>query len=775
MVDEQMDRPRRGIGRPALALVLAAVLAGAEIPIALGAYLPFLCPLVGFAAAVVVPLVLVHRLLGRRPWFFGGERVVVATALTLLLVMLAALADNFALPLVGVSRPLDTWPVFLTADLLDTVLLAVAWRTLPDRWSLSRIWPSGWRDGTCIAVATLTVPLAAMGAVRINNGAGSGLTLFTIALVVLVMIALLRWRDLVDFSVAPWVIYSVSLALLFVTSLRGWYTTGHDVQHEMLEFLTTQTQGLWTTGIHDGYNSCLSITILPTVLQHWTGVSDPYVYKVFFQVIYAVCPVAVYYVGRRITSDAMSIVSTFFFIGFVGYMQDMPMLNRQEMGFVFFSAGLLVLLMTERTRRWRWSMLFVLGTGMVISHYSTTYYALASLFAAVALRFVALRLLPRILPWWRRQVARSLPGPVESLIAWRVLFALLAVAVVWNGPINHSGGALVSEVGGAVNGVFGGNATRSADVAYSVAGPGRGTTQTQAYDNLLAAEAHARSAHLQYFTPAPEPSAQLTPLAPTDTLKVTTVGKLVDAAMLNRVWRTAAAWGLQLLLALGLAVVLLRRRLASMFPPDMALLGLSMVALLVVQVVLPSISLDYGVGRSFMQALMVLGPFTAMGAAALGGWFAPRWRVGLAFSVAAGIFVSTSGLVPQLTGGYGAQLHLNNAGDYYDRFMLHPQEVTAVDWLKNDVIAGAQHYPDIQVDTNLFNESRSLGGLRAYDDIYPSDIRRDAYVVLGWANVVEGKDLEVFDGYELWLQYPTTSLRQDKSLVYNNGSTQIYR
>ena len=144
-------------------------------------------------------------------------------------------------------------------------------------------------------------------------------------------------------------------------------------------------------------------------------------------------------------------------------------------------------------------------------------------------------------------------------------------------------------------------------------------------------------------------------------------------------------------------------------------------------------------------------------------------------AVALVVFASTSGLVPQLLGAYRPQLHLNNSGTYYDRFYLHPQEVAAVGWLQQSVIRTSPRYPDVQMDTDLFNKARSLGGVRAYDDIYPSDIRRDSYVVLGYDNVVGDKVDIPLDGYELWLEYPTSVLDGAKSLVYSNGSSRIYR
>ena len=769
------DQGPRGVPREVVVGVLAAVVAGAQLAVAVGAHVPLLSPLVGFAACAVVPAFLVHQLLGRWWWWEGGERLTVAVALVLLLLMAAGLVDNFVLPVVGISNPLSTWPTLVTGDVLDLGLGAAALRRMPRRVPLALLPASTWRARACVGAGAVSVPLAAMGAVRLNNGAGPALTLVTLALVMAALAALFRWRDLVESRVAPLTLYGLSLALLFMTSLRGWYTTGHDVQHEMLDFLHTSAAGRWSTSLHDGYNACLSITVLPTVFLRWTRVADPYVFKVFFQCLYAFVPVAVYYLGRRITSEAVALVSAVYFVGFVGFLQDMPMLNRQEVAFLFFVSALLVLFMAEHTRRWRWAMFCMLGVGMVVSHYSTSYFATAALVVAVVLRPVLGRLLAR-LAGGDRPSARSR----RSALAWPLAAFLLAVTAVWNGPLNHSGGAVVSELTAAVHRALGHGGPRAAEAGYSLAGPGRGASQDQALASLLDAEAKIRDSHPRAFVPAPPPSTSLTPPAPIAKLPATTLGRALTgsgrgASLVNRVWRTAAAGGMQALLAAGLLVVTVRRRWSRRVEPDAVVLGLAVAALVALQVLLPMLSLDYGVGRSFMQALMVLGPFMALGTVALAVGPLRRWRLGLAFGVALAFFASTSGFVPQLLGGYGPQLHLNNAGDYYDRFYLHSSEVAAVQWLQSRVILPSSRYPDIQMDHDLFNRARSLGGVRAYDDIYPSDIRRDAYVVLGYPNVADGRFETTYDGYELWLHYPISVLDSTKSVIYSNSTTRIYR
>ena len=107
-------------------------------------------------------------------------------------------------------------------------------------------------------------------------------------------------------------LYLLSLALLLMTSLRGWYVTGHDIQVEYRVFQLTAAHARWDiSDFHNAYNACLSITILPTELAQIVRVDSPYIYKVFFQLIFAACPVLVYAIARRYWPGPTAVLSDF--------------------------------------------------------------------------------------------------------------------------------------------------------------------------------------------------------------------------------------------------------------------------------------------------------------------------------------------------------------------------------------------------------------------------------------------------------------------------------
>ena len=86
--------------------------------------------------------------------------------------------------------------------------------------------------------------------------------------------------------------------------------------------------------------------------------------------------------------------------------------------------------------------------------------------------------------------------------------------------------------------------------------------------------------------------------------------------------------------------------------------------------VFPNLSIDYTATRAFQEALIWAAPVLVVGTIALFSPSGRRASVRIAAGVSVAIFASTSGLLPQILGGYGAQLNLNNSGTEYIYHMI---------------------------------------------------------------------------------------------------------
>jgi uncharacterized membrane protein len=762
-----------------LVLALLALAAAATAVAAAGAHVALVTPILGLVAVIAVPAGLLYINLHQYlPEGAGGRLLTIP--LTLLMLMLVGLALNTFLPLVGDSTPLGTTGVLCATDGLIFVLAVAALRyravvfsvPLPPAASTSRLVLGG---------SLAVVGLAVVGSIRLDNGAGGGVALGALIAEAALFVLIVARRDDLPSGVIHAALYAIALALLFSTSLRGWYTTGHDVRLEMFVFRLTATNQHWSIAqFRDPYNACLSLTILPTMILRWTGVAAPFVFKVFFQVLFAACPVLVYRFARVFFSKLIALLSFIYVVGFVTFFQDMPMLNRQEMGYLFF-AGILVVIADPRlSPNLRRVWFVVLSVGMVLSHYSTTFFAIGVLAVAwcigAVLPFVSrLRLFTRL----RTGIPQLVESPRRLTIG--PVLALVLVSFLWTTPLTHTSSSVGSDFTAVVDALRGGPGGRASDTSFALVPLGSTSASQAAVDLVMKDTNAARAAHPDSYYALGSGISVAPNLAASSTLPLTSLGRFaskegVDVHEVTAAVRRWSALLLQLFIVLGLAGFVLLRRGEGTRSRDLAALGLAALVGLALQVLVPALSVQYGVARALEQSLLIVSPFWVLGTMLLIPARFGRLRATVATVLALAFFISSTGVLPQVLGAYGPQLNLNNSGDYYDEYYLHNQDVATVSWLQRAVYDGSSTTTsDVQMDPTLLAMARTFTNLNATNNVYPALVQRNAYVVLSYENVVlDRANYDTGSGYLVY-NYPLGAMDQLKNLVYSTGATRVYR
>ncbi len=142
----------------------------------------------------------------------------------------------------------------------------------------------------------------------------------------------------------------------------------------------------------------------------------------------------------------------------------------------------------------------------------------------------------------------------------------------------------------------------------------------------------------------------------------------------------------------------------------------------------------------------------------------------LSVTIAIFIFLNVSGFISEITGGYYTQLNLENSGIYYDAFYVHKSEIFSSLWLSHVI---PKHYT-IQSDEVGSNRLFVYGNLYSTNAITPQSIRRYAYVYVDYTNRL-GRAAILSVDRSISIAFPLKFLEENKNLIYNNGSSQIYR
>jgi uncharacterized membrane protein len=774
--DEGLElAPQHGTVAPAVTMLLLAL--AVNVMVVANIDLPVFRAAAGFWFLVILPA---YLLFTTSVWRRCGpvERLGYSVCTTLLILMVAALVGNAILPLMDVPRPLDAGPVLITGDLINLGLYALR-RRYPERarWrgSLAAV---GKEEFRLLVMAALCVALAVLGANRLNNGAGGQPTLVAFAIVVVVVALSLRWMATVRESVIAVVIYLISLSLLLSTSLRGWYISGHDIQDEYRVFQLTEAHGHWSMAYyHNAYNACLSITILPTELAQIVNVDDPYVYKLFFQLIFAICPVLAYGISRRYFSRRMSMLSVAYFIGFPTFFTDMPFLNRQEIGLLFVATGVLAATNSVWGLRQRQLALTLAGLGVEISHYSSMYFFAGVLIVSWICRYAA-GFLTRSSPTWLDVLGRRLrwaPGAGVSVTVG-VIGVFAGIIVLWGGLVTGTSGQALTDSEAAIQ------STSLSFHLFDGANSIPPSIELAHYRQVTLSEMF--TAVPGTYLPAQAVVKATTPVVAQKLKPLTWLGRHLSAVgipvtAINSLVRNLVAYCEELFLAAGLLrLFFARRRNRRPIGQQLYWLSVGSVAMIGLITVIPALSADYGPLRAFQEGLIFFAPVAVIGSVTV---LRPifRQRATVAAGVLClGLFLNTSGLVPQLLGGNLAELNLNNSGTYYDLYYNSPQDEAAVAWLGRQpaVLAYPIQAPFIQSKFNFTSPGEVSGG-EGILDAYPTLVYRKGWVILGYPTVGAGLAYTLMPatGDLIEYKYPTWLLNDYKNLVYTNGSAVIYK
>lgn len=744
------------------------------------------------AVGVILPGLLVVDLVPARIQD-QAVRLVLAVALGLLVLMGTGALLDVALPTLGVGRPLSTSRV-LPAYVLVVALLVLARahrarHTALDAaalraralhaLALRRVWPF-------LALATLPLGAAA-GAVWLDNGHGGAVAGAVLSVVTVMLVVLVVRAPRVRRSVLLAAVYAAALTLLLMTSSRGRFPTGHDVQTEYRVFVLAMSHWQWSIAdLRDPYNASLSITVLPTVLAallHQTVL----VFKLLFPLLIALVPVGVAVLGERLAGRRGAVLAAVLFLGFPTFVVDLPMLNRQGIAFLFVTALVLVLVTGEPTA-FRRSVFAALGVGCLLAHYSTTYLLLAQLWLA-ALALTGYGLVRRLL---RRP--RPDPGePAEArLLTVPMALGLTVATLVWVGPLTGTYQGALDTAAQTVRGVLSGSAwsIKSVDTAGSIFG-GRRVTPAEQVRDYAGGALQRRVPGVAYY-PAEVASRYVVRASPPAVASPTPLGRTlervgVDPFGLNAVVRRAGPVLWQLLVPLAILALVLRRPLPAARQAQLVALSCAVGTTLAGMVLLPYVSVDYGLLRAFQQGLIVLAAPTVLVALlpARAGR-APRQlhgRWAAATAVAVALFVSGSGILAWATGGYYPQLHLADQGVYVDDYYVNDAEVAAAAWAlahappsaSRGASTGGSAGSGIDVDAGMRNKLFGLFGAWASSDALPALVRRQDYVVLGRTNVVGGRAIGSYRNDAVEYIYPIAFLEENKDRVYTTSSSAVFR
>jgi energy-converting hydrogenase Eha subunit A len=202
---------------------------------------------------------------------------------------------------------------------------------------------------------------------------------------------------------------------------------------------------------------------------------------------------------------------------------------------------------------------------------------------------------------------------------------------------------------------------------------------------------------------------------------------------------------------------------------------LGVMAALGLVVVVPSLSVEYGVLRAFQQSLLFVAPVMAAGMWTLLKLFGKRASM-LAVVLPVGVLLVLSGVASTVLGGHQARLALANSGLYYDRYIAADSDVTSMAWLSTAEDADPE-MPKVIAGRNYVLPAVTAGLTPddVVDRIYPTLLTKGSYVFVDARMATTHRSTIFYSGDRISYRYPMSDLDRLLDLVYSSGRSRIYR
>ena len=326
------------------------------------------------------------------------DTILFSVGLSIAFVMFMGLLVNELYVILGLSQPLSVIPLTVAISAFTLAIFFIDYKR-----NLSGTFESGIsladkpKDIFPISLILVLLPiLSVLGFLYFNVF----IILLSCAIIAALCVMSVVSKRLVPENLFPFLIFSISIALVCQVMLTSKYIVGYDAQLEYYVFRLTQINGHWgflNANVNFvgtlNYNSMLSITLLPAVYSVLMHAQGEIVFKILYPFIFSLVPLTLYRICEKQFGKLIGLLSALFFVftAVAFYNTEILGLNRQIVGELFLILS--VFLLTSKTipMTKRRLLLIIFGAALVVSHYSLAYVFLAIL----TLVFIISKVKPR--------------------------------------------------------------------------------------------------------------------------------------------------------------------------------------------------------------------------------------------------------------------------------------------------------------------------------------------------------------------------------------------
>lgn len=700
---------------------------------------------------------LIFKIRGIDSW----EYLVYTIGLSVSFIMFAGLAVNWILPWLNITdKPLSLWPILICFDIILLIMGFFAFIRNKTMRFEPRSPKFSLLDRIFIIIPMFFPFMAVIGAFLLNNHGTNIITMIMLGLIAVYVLLIVIFRDHLDENVYPWAILMMSLSLLLMYSMRSWYISGYDITEEYRIFSIIQDYSYWNISlINHGYNTCLSITILPILVNLFIKITNEYLFKFIFQILFSLLPLTVYLLSKRFSNQLLAFLATFFFIEQFQFMHQMPSLIRQEIAFVFFGLILLVLFSKDLPSNIKKLLFVIFGFSMIVSHYSTSYIALAIFLLAYFLTFFYKL-------YENRKIKRGKIKEHERekfYLTGVLVLLLLIFGFLWIAQLSNNTNGLVEVIS---NTIINSNKMFNLDMKSS-------SVLNSLWTNRVSYNYETLNNYIVNISPINNTINSTKDYTPRliYSKNIDIKNKVIYNIFLYS--HAILANIIKLSLIIGSLFIFIRKN--REITKEYGIIVLLNVLLVVLLILLPYVSFSYNFERLYQQSLIILSLMSIFGIIFLLKIFFRKERIIYLIMVLILLFYffTLNGFFYQIIGGV-AYSNLNNFGDDFLKEYAKLSEFSSSRWLELNYNLVSFVQTDNTARLRLFTFSR-VDNLKIINRIIPSSIKSESYIYSSETNIIEERAFSSYSGRSISYNYPIDFLDNNRNKIYTNGGSEIFK
>jgi uncharacterized membrane protein len=690
--------------------------------------IPFLRQISSFVMLTFLPGFLLLRILklNELGWW---ERLVLSIGLSLAFLLLFGLLHNGLLSVWTYEKPLSTIPLLTSFSIAIMVLSVVASiRSKSIRLPLTKIKLTNKEKALLILPSCFPI-LSILGTHVMNVSNNNSCLMFLLFLIPAYIIFVSVYHQKISASIFAGLVFLVGISLLLMFALRSNYVIiGSDTGRELYYFQAVLTNQRWSVIDDSALNSCLSISLLPSIYQRFLDIRPDQVFKLLYVPLLSIMPVGVYILAKKSVGNFSAFLASFFFMS-QGVFLAATSNVRTSMAILFAILAVIVLF-HDRISIFNRGLLFIVFVACtVLSHYATTYllfFILLFSWVGILVRRTGISLFPG------RDAAPRQTQPRQRVSSISLVL-FLALIFLWYSQITV--------------------ATFEAGVNFS-------KTSATSLREIFNPEARNVGIPLLFGT------------------------GWTSSAIAYKIG-FVSKWATYILTGFGVISLLYRNRTVSIldknsesgftearFETEYLIITLVCSLILVGTIVVPYVSIGYSMERLYLLAASILAPAFVVGGINLAKYTKIPRKL-FVLTVAVLYFLCSTGSLGQVFGVPGA-LTLNSKGLDYDAYYVHDQEGSAARWLRSyGQLDNTLVYADHMGDERLLGWGPiPPNAIR----VYPlTDIRAEVkgYLYLRFYNVVNGQLLDLQSMDHSITEYQDEFDSHNK--IYTNGGSDVYK